>query len=120
MRIFDLNYDFINDKYNFYYDSANRCVICTTVYKGKIIRAVAKCSQEDSFNLETGKKLAYLRCKYKFLRKKSKIAADSYAKAWVAKTKAERVCNNTAGFVDDVKCELTAVKQALMEFENSL
>lgn len=115
-----MNLDTINDKYNFYYDKRNRTVICTTFYKGKSIRAIAKCDPKDSFNLETGKQLAYLRCREKFLKTKAGIAIDAYAEAWAALCRAEKCLQNTADFVTDVRCKLDDIRSQLAALEASL
>lgn len=109
-----------NDKYKFYYDLANRGVICVTTHKGKTIKGIAKCRKDDTFQLDTGKELAYLRCRQKLLRKKADCAADAYAKAWVAFTKAQDKLYNTVDFVNDVAEDLRSVKQALANLETSL
>lgn len=114
------NFKTVIDKYHFYYDRANRSVICTTFYKGKSIRAVAKCDPEDSFNLETGKKLAYLRCRHKFLLRKAAVAADAYAKTYVAYVRAENKLQKAVDFVNDTERELSAVIHELCKLEDSL
>ena len=118
--ILPVNTEVIRDKYNFYYDKTNRSVICTTVYKGQLIRAVAKCDPEDYFDKATGEKLAYLRCRQKFLRKKADHAAEVYAKAYAAGVRAEEKLSQTSNFVKDVAYELAEVSNALTAFEDSL
>lgn len=114
------NTEAIRDKYHFYYDKTNRSVICTTIYKGQLIRAVAKCDPEDSFDKSTGEKLAYLRCRQKFLRKKANHAAGVYAKAYAAGVRAEERLSQTSNFVKDVTYELAEVNNALATLEDSL
>ena len=40
----------------------NNKVICISTYAKKVVRGVAKCSPNDNFDIEIGKKLAQLRC----------------------------------------------------------
>lgn len=112
--------EIIDNKYHIYQDKTNNKVICTTFYKGKTIRATAQCNPEDTFNFEIGKKLAYLRCKQKFLKKKAERAADAYAKAWVAAENANDKLQRTIDFVDDVTHELTEIKRTLSDLEADL
>lgn len=109
----------MDNKYHFYYDSNNK-VICTTFYKGQIIKGISKCNPEDSFKVKTGEKLAYLRCRQKFLKKKMARAAAVYAKAYANAAKAERILQHAKDFVDDVTFEFSEVKNSLINFENSL
>ncbi len=108
------------DTYHFYQSSADRSVICTTYYKGKLVKSIAKCDPNDSFDLETGKKLAYLRCKRKFLRRKHARAAEAYANAVVAVRKAEERRQNAIDFFNDTASEFREVNRALAELETAL
>ena len=110
----------MNDKYHFYFDAANRTVICTTFYKGRIVKATAKCDPSDVFDMETGRELAYLRCRRKFLHQKADRASDAYAKAWAAAKRAEEKFRRTVDFVDDVTCEIAEVNNKLAELEDKL
>lgn len=51
--------------FNVYVLEKQRQVVVTTKYKGKTIRAVAKCAPEDEFNAEIGTEIATDRCKRK-------------------------------------------------------
>lgn len=50
-------------KYNFYV--VDNMVVCTTKLGQKKFRATAKCSPEDTFDEEFGRKLAFARLQYK-------------------------------------------------------
>lgn len=114
------DFDNVYSKYRFHYDTNNSRVICTTTYKGSIIRATATCNPDDSFDLEIGKKLAYLRCKNKFLRKKANHAAEVYAKIYTDTLRANARLSRAECFVKDVADELTATKRVLANFEANL
>lgn len=47
-------------------------VTATTRYAGNIISATAKCNPSDTFDLETGKKLAEKRLEYKVAKKRER------------------------------------------------
>lgn len=51
-------------------DEKNKCVIATGSYKGKRVKAVARCQPEDEFDVETGKEIA--KSKYKIRYEKAR------------------------------------------------
>lgn len=57
-----------------YYTNGENVVVAVASYKGRTIRGVAKCSEQDEFDLETGKKLAAARCAMKIARERVKYA----------------------------------------------
>lgn len=108
------------EKYHFYYHEENKTVVCTTLYKGKMVRGIAKCSPEDNFSLGAGKKLAYLRCKEKFLRKKLKRAFDAKRDAVIAEARANNNLRKAFEFVADSQMQLEAAENELKAFESFL
>lgn len=56
------------NKYKFY-QSGNK-VYAVSTYAGKTVRGVAKCSNEDTFDLEKGKRLAAARCAVKVAQRR--------------------------------------------------
>ena len=108
------------DKYQFYHNIDAGTVVCTTMYKGQIVRGVAKCNPEDDFNLEIGKMLAYLRCKQKFAWKKLKHASEVYTEANNIVEKAEKNRDKVLTFVTDADCQYTMAADNLWEFERKL
>lgn len=55
-----------------YYTNGENVVVAVASYKGRTIRGVAKCSEQDEFDLETGKKLAAVRCAMKIAKERVK------------------------------------------------
>lgn len=51
-----------------YYTNGENVVVAVASYAGRTIRGVAKCSDQDEFDLETGKKLAAARCAMKIAK----------------------------------------------------
>ena len=47
--------------------------VALTKYRGKVVKGVAKCCHDDTFDVEVGKKLAALRCNEKVCRKRKQI-----------------------------------------------
>ena len=56
-------------KYN-YYTNGKDIVVAKSSYAGDVVRGVAKCSPEDKFDLEAGKKIAAGRCAIKVAKKR--------------------------------------------------
>ena len=108
------------EKYHFYHTADNRTVVCTTLYKGQIVRGVAKCNIEDHFDIEFGKQLAYLRCKQKFMNKKLKRAKKSKDEAIIVAAKANNNLWKANEFVNDVEMQLADISKELNEFELKL
>lgn len=61
-----------------FYFSADKKVIAVSNDAGKTIKGVAKCSPEDEFDVEKGKKLAAARCNAKVTERRRKRAAADY------------------------------------------
>ena len=106
--------------YNFYQSPSDRSVICTTYYKGQIVKGVAKCDPADVFDLERGKQLAYLRCRKKLLKKKVDRAVDVYANACEAVCAATKRRQRAIEFFNDTSNEYKEITQALEELESEL
>ena len=106
------------EKYHFYHTTDNRTVVCTTLYKGQIVRGVAKCNPEDCFDIEFGKKLAYLRCKHKFMQKKLNRAKKTKDEAIISVAKAKNNLWKADEFVNDVEMQLADINKELNEFES--
>ena len=68
------------EKYK-YYINGNK-VIAVSTYAGRHVRGVAICNPNDEFDLETGKKLAALRCNQKVAEKRMSRAADCVKKSY--------------------------------------
>lgn len=108
------------EKYHFYYHEENKTVVCTTLYKGQMVRGIAKCSPEDNFSMGAGKKLAYLRCKKKFLRKKLKRAFEAKRDAVLAEARAKNNLAKACEFVSDAQSQLETAEAELAAFESFL
>ena len=105
-------------KYQFYYNEDKHSVVCTTIYKGQTIRAIAKCDPEDTFDLETGKKIAYLRCKQKFARKKMLHAGEVYHDSFSKYERSKRNLDKASEFLADSVCQYQAANEALGHVDN--
>ena len=108
------------EKCRFYHNFEDNTVVCTTFYKGRTIRGIAKCDPEDDFNLEVGKKLAYLRCRQKFAIKKCERAHKVCDDAFVAVAQAQNNLYRACEFVEDAEMQLEDINKALIDFESKL
>ena len=108
------------EKYHFYHNADNGTIVCATMYKGQMVRGIAKCNPEDCFDAETGKRLAYLRCKQKFLRKKLKRAKNVRDNAVREYAKARNMYHIAVEFTEDVELQLKVLNSELDEFERKL
>lgn len=67
--------------YKTYTDAKNRTVIAVCRYAGHSVKGIAKCAPEDTFDIETGKKLAIARCEWKVAKLKLQNASKKYLEA---------------------------------------
>jgi hypothetical protein len=65
-------------------------IIAYTSYRGKVVRATAKCNPEDSFSEDKGRALASARCEVKVARKRVKRAEEKVKMAYRELMKAQK------------------------------
>ena len=70
--------------YKFYVNEDKGEVIAVTRYGGRAIKGIAKCSPEDIFNLELGKRIAVARAERKVAKAKLRNASVKYCEAAAA------------------------------------
>lgn len=103
-----------------FYASGNK-VVCVSSYAKRAVRGVAKCNlEQDTFELETGKKLARLRCDKAIAVKRHKRASEQYLTAMKAYEDAEKNMLKMRKYFEDSSDELAASDKALAEFESSI
>lgn len=63
-------------KFNYKYviNEEKRVVVALSTFAGKVVRGVARCAPNDTFNVEVGKKLAEARCSAKIAHLRLKRA----------------------------------------------
>ena len=64
------------EKYKFYTDNKTVVVACAK-HRGKVVKGIAKCAPEDTFDLEYGKSLAAARCNLKVTNIRVKEVCDA-------------------------------------------
>ena len=106
-------------RYKFYI-GGNK-VVCGSSYAKRGVRGVAKCNiEQDTFEPETGKKLAQLRCDKNIAVKRHKRAGDQYVAAMHAYAEAEKNMLKMRKYFEDSGDELAAAEKALSDFESSI
>lgn len=91
----------MKNNYKIYIDEKNKTVIAVCRYAGRNIRAVAKCSPEDTFDLDFGRRLAKARCDIKVARAKIQNASAAYMKASIAADEAQKQYDNMKQYYID-------------------
>ena len=99
--------------YKFYTDKENKKVFAVCHYAGQAIRGVAKCSPEDNFDLESGKKLAVARAEVKVAKAKIRNATKKYLDAARAADAAQKRYDDMKQFYMDAVDQLDEAKEAL-------
>ena len=68
-------------EYKYKVDEEKRTVVAMSTFAGKAVSGVARCDPSDTFNVDTGKKLAAARCSVKIAEKRLKRARYCSTKA---------------------------------------
>ena len=76
-------------------------VIAKSTYAGKTVKGKAKCHPEDTFDVETGKKLAALRCARKVAEKRMCRSVDCVNEAKEMLAIAEQYLNDMRDYYTD-------------------
>lgn len=95
------------EKYKFYTNGSR--VIAVSTYAGKTVRGVAVCHAGDKFSLETGKKLAALRCAEKIARKRVARAYKKVDESYWAAVDARDYFDKMVKYKDEAFDELAEV-----------
>ena len=105
-------------KYVFY--TTKNKVIAVSTYAGKIVKGIAKCNPNDTFDLEKGKELAAARCNNKVAKKRCKHAIKQLNEARVALSKARKRVEDMENYVYDAGISEAEAKNWLYDILNSL
>ena len=95
-------------------------ICCVSHFAGKPVRGFAKCSPEDSFDLEQGMKLAQLRCDEKVAEKRIKRAQMKLCEAAAAVEAAQQRAEKMHSYLQDSLEEAINIKNELRLFEATL
>lgn len=96
---------YINAKTNIF--TNGKMVIAVTTFNGKTVKGIAKCSDQDTFDFEIGKKLAIARCNFKVAQLRQDAAMKKYCEACSfaesSQLKLISRIKNAEEFVDDAE-----------------
>lgn len=98
----------------------NNKVICISTYAKKVVRGVAKCSPNDNFDIEIGKRLAQLRCDEKIADKRANRALDKYLEAEDILAEAKAYYDDMRRYYDDSEHKHDKALADLVEFEKNI
>ena len=98
----------------------NNKVICISTYAKKVVRGVAKCSPNDNFDIEIGKRLAQLRCDEKIADKRANRALDKYLEAEDILAEAKADYDDMRRYYDDSEHKHDKALADLVEFEKNI
>ena len=103
-------------RFNYVVNQEKGYVVAYTKARGKTFRGIAKCSDEDVFDSEYGKRLAAAKCKYKIMKKEADEWADvvdfyrfSEEEFKKLRYEAEERAWNEYNRVDEAKKELDSI-----------
>ena len=99
------------NRYKFYHyvdkDGSN-VVVAVSSHAGRTVKGYARCTPEDNFDLEVGKKLAAARCNEKVLIKKLNSTVDKLSDV-------EFVISDLMTYRDEINERLFTINTALTE-----
>lgn len=105
-------------RYRYYIN--DNTVICVSSYARKSVKGIAKCNPNDSFNLETGKRLARIRCDYKVALKRVRRAKSKFEEATDALDAAQEHVNRMRSYYVESFETLVDLKKNLKDLEKSV
>lgn len=107
------------DKYHFYTDNKS-IVVAVSTYAGHTVRGVAKCADGDTFDYETGRKVAAAICNKKIAEKRYNRACHKYENATVEARKADLQLRKMGNYMTDSYKALRVAEQEYDNLINSL
>ena len=102
------------DKYHFYTDNKS-IVVAVSTYAGHTVRGVAKCANGDTFDYETGRKIAAAICNKKIAEKRYNRACHKYEDASIESKKADAKLRKMSNYMTD---SYKALRVAEQEYDN--
>lgn len=107
------------DKYKFiiYKDPKTNSMntIAISTYTGKIVKGIAKCSPNDTYNEDIGKKLAAARCNYKICQLRAKNAKNKMDESKEVYEKAKNHLEKMKSYNKDSKNKLKEAKNHIKD-----
>ena len=111
------------EKYKYFIhtkDDGNKEIIAMSTYGGRYIRGIAKCSPEDTYDEDIGKKLAAYRCNLKVAEKRMRAAESARSQAEENFIQAAIRFNKMNQFKIDAEAELKYATSLLEDLLNDI
>jgi hypothetical protein len=111
------------EKYKFFIHTRKdgvKEVVAMSTYAGRYVRGIAKCSPEDPFDEEFGKKLAAARCNLKVAQKRQMAATKAMSEASIMLDNAKNRYLEMMTFVKDANKELDDAFTEINKLEESI
>jgi hypothetical protein len=106
-------------RYKIFRDGKGKVIVASS-YAGKIVRGVAKCNENDTYNEDTGIALAAARCDVKIADKRIKRAQAQYDAATRAVNEAQADWEKAVQYLSNAEQEGTAARLALESMEKQI
>ena len=110
----------INKMARYRYIVMDNKVICISTYAKKVVKGIAKCSPNDEFDIEIGKKLAKLRCDEKVANKRVNRAAKKYIEAEEILFEASQYLSEMRDYLCNSEVTHEKIIKELKKYENDL
>ncbi len=99
---------------------ADNKVICISTFAKRPVKGIAKCSPNDNFDFEIGKKLAQLRCDLKIADKRANRAAEKYLEATELLMDANKYFTDMKQYYFDSESQYNKALEELKSFEKEI
>lgn len=99
---------------------AGNKIICISTYAKKVVKGIAKCSPNDNFDIEIGKRLAQLRCDEKIADKRANRALDKYLEAGEILAEAKMYFDDMRQYYLDSENKHDKVLAELVNFQKEI
>lgn len=106
-------------RYRIFRDNKGKVIVASS-YAGKIVRGVAKCNENDTYNEDTGIALATARCDVKIANKRVKRAMAKYDAATKAVNNATAAWEKAIKYLTNAEQEALNARKALSILESAV
>lgn len=107
--------DFPIERYKFHIDPGAGVVVALSTFAGKQYRGVARCSKDDHFDEEYGKRLAAARCGLRIARARTEAATGNYYLSQLWAEQANEICQNDWVYLREAEAVEAKAFKALAE-----
>ena len=106
-------------RYRIFRDGKGKVIVASS-YAGKIVRGVAKCNENDTYNEDTGIALATARCDVKIANKRVKRAMAKYDAATKAVNDTNAAWEKAIKYLTNAEQEALNARKTLSVLESTV